>query len=159
MGKVIASITTSVDGYVTGPRRRARVRPGPGWRAPALLGDGRAVDLRGRPRLRHARPRQGVLRRARLDGGVRGRRPRHYDAAGARAGPTRSPGPCSCSPTAPRTSRGRDRFRFVADLDAALAQAAEAARDGDVAVGGGADVIRQAWRRERSTSWSSRRLR
>ncbi len=35
-------------------------------------------------------------------------------------------------------------FRFVADLDAALAQAAAAAGDGDVAVGGGADVIRQA---------------
>jgi dihydrofolate reductase len=35
-------------------------------------------------------------------------------------------------------------FRFVADLDAALAQAAEAAGDGDVAVGGGAGVIRQA---------------
>jgi len=35
-------------------------------------------------------------------------------------------------------------FRFVADLGTALAQAAEAAGDGDVAVGGGADVIRQA---------------
>jgi dihydrofolate reductase len=32
-------------------------------------------------------------------------------------------------------------FPFVADLDAALAQAAG---DGDIAVGGGADVIRQA---------------
>ncbi len=60
MGKVIASITTSVDGYVTGPDdgpeyglgrggerlhywvmgRRAGIRPGPGWRATALLGDG-----------------------------------------------------------------------------------------------------------------------
>lgn len=35
-------------------------------------------------------------------------------------------------------------FRFVSDLDAALARAAEAAGDGDVAMGGGADVIRQA---------------
>jgi dihydrofolate reductase len=35
-------------------------------------------------------------------------------------------------------------FRFVADLDSALTQATEAAGDGDVAVGGGADVIRQA---------------
>ncbi|MEV0811413.1 dihydrofolate reductase family protein [Micromonospora sp. NPDC050200] len=34
--------------------------------------------------------------------------------------------------------------RFVADLDAALAQAVEVAGDGDVAVGGGAEVIRQA---------------
>lgn len=34
-------------------------------------------------------------------------------------------------------------FRFVPDLDTALAQAAEAAGDGDVAVDGGAGVIRQ----------------
>jgi dihydrofolate reductase len=35
-------------------------------------------------------------------------------------------------------------FRFVSDLDAALVQAAGAAGDGDVSIGGGADVIRQA---------------
>lgn len=35
-------------------------------------------------------------------------------------------------------------FRFVADLDTALAQAVEVTGDGDVGVGGGAEVIRQA---------------
>jgi dihydrofolate reductase len=40
-------------------------------------------------------------------------------------------------------------FRFVADLDTALDQAAEAAGDGDVAIGGGADVIRQALAEDR----------
>jgi dihydrofolate reductase len=35
-------------------------------------------------------------------------------------------------------------FRFIADLDVAFAQAVEAAGDGDVAIGGGADVIRQS---------------
>ncbi len=35
-------------------------------------------------------------------------------------------------------------FRFVDDLDEALAQAAEAAGGGNVAIGGGAEVIRQA---------------
>jgi dihydrofolate reductase len=35
-------------------------------------------------------------------------------------------------------------FRFVAGLDTALAQAADTAGDGDIAVGGGADIIRQA---------------
>ena len=35
-------------------------------------------------------------------------------------------------------------FRFVADLETALAQAAEAAGDGDIGIGGGASVIRQA---------------
>src|SRR5882724_6139708 len=41
-------------------------------------------------------------------------------------------------------SERRAGFRFVADLDAALTQAAEAAGDGDISLGGGADVIRQA---------------
>jgi dihydrofolate reductase len=35
-------------------------------------------------------------------------------------------------------------FRFVAGFDEALGQARAAAGDGDVAIGGGADVIRQA---------------
>jgi dihydrofolate reductase len=35
-------------------------------------------------------------------------------------------------------------FRFVTGLEAALAQAAQAAGDGDIALGGGASVIRQA---------------
>jgi len=35
-------------------------------------------------------------------------------------------------------------FRFVTDLETALAQAAEVAGDGDIGIGGGADVIRQA---------------
>ena len=43
-------------------------------------------------------------------------------------------------------------FRFVADLDTALAQAAEAAGDGDVGVGGGADVLRQALKGSGSAS-------
>jgi riboflavin biosynthesis pyrimidine reductase len=87
MGKVIASITTSVDGFVTGPD------------------DGPEYGLgRGGERL-------------------------HYWVMG---------GPWTYQPAA------ETGFRFVADLDAALAQAAEAAGDGDVAVGGGADVIRQA---------------
>jgi dihydrofolate reductase len=64
-----------------------------------------------------------------------------YDAAGAWGGTNPFPGPLSVL-----THRTADQpaaetgFRFVADLDAALAQAAEAARDGDI----GADVIRQA---------------
>lgn len=37
-------------------------------------------------------------------------------------------------------------FQFVADLDAAFTQAAAAAGNGDVAIGGSADVVRQAWR-------------
>jgi dihydrofolate reductase len=35
-------------------------------------------------------------------------------------------------------------FRFVADLDSSLAPAAEPSGDGDISIGGGAGVIRQA---------------
>src|SRR2546421_3808968 len=68
-----------------------------------------------------------------------------YGAVGACGGTNPFPGPVFVL-----THRTGDQpaaetgFRFVADLGAALAQAAEAAGDGDVAVGGGADVIRQA---------------
>jgi dihydrofolate reductase len=67
-----------------------------------------------------------------------------YDAAGAWGGTNPFPGTLFVL-----THRTADQpaaetgFRFVVDLDAALAQAAEVAGDGDVAVGGGADVIRQ----------------
>jgi dihydrofolate reductase len=68
-----------------------------------------------------------------------------YDASGAWGGTNPFPGPLYVL-----THRTEDQppaesgFRFVADLDTALVQAAEAAGDGDVAVGGGADVVRQA---------------
>jgi dihydrofolate reductase len=68
-----------------------------------------------------------------------------YDAAGAWGGTNPFPGPLFVL-----THRTADQpaaeagFRFVADLGTALAQAAAAAGDGDVAVGGGADLIRQA---------------
>ena len=68
-----------------------------------------------------------------------------YDASGAWGGTNPFPGTLYVL-----THRTADQpaaesgFRFVDDLHAALAQAAEAAGDGDVAIGGGADVIRQA---------------
>jgi dihydrofolate reductase len=98
MGKVIASITTSVDGYVTGPD------------------DG---------------PQYG------LGHGM-------YDAAGGWGGTNPFPGTLFVlthrTADQPPTESG---FRFIADRDVAFAQAVEAAGDGDVAIGGGADVIRQ----------------
>src|SRR3954454_2028261 len=68
-----------------------------------------------------------------------------YDAAGAWGGANPFPGTLFVLThqiaDQPAEETG---FRFVADLDTAFARAAEAAGDGDVAVGGGADVIRQA---------------
>jgi dihydrofolate reductase len=68
-----------------------------------------------------------------------------YDAAGAWGGANPFPGTLFVL-----THRTADQppaeagFRFVGDLGAALALAAEAAGDGDITVGGGASIIRQA---------------
>src|SRR5204862_603934 len=68
-----------------------------------------------------------------------------YDAAGGWGGTNPFPGTLFVL-----THRTADQpaaesgFRFVSGLDTALARAVEAGGDGDVAVGGGADVIRQA---------------
>src|SRR5207302_534377 len=66
-----------------------------------------------------------------------------YDAAGGWGGTNPFPGTLFVL-----THRTADQpaaqpgFRFVSDLDTALAQATEAAGDGDVSVGGAADIIR-----------------
>lgn len=68
-----------------------------------------------------------------------------YDAAGAWGGTNPFPGPLFVL-----THRLHDQpapeagFTFVSGLDDALIRAAAAAGDGDVSLGGGADVIRQA---------------
>jgi dihydrofolate reductase len=67
-----------------------------------------------------------------------------YDAAGAWGGTNPFPGPLFVL-----THRTEDQpapeagFTFVSDLDDALSRAAEVAGDGDVSIGGGADLIRQ----------------
>jgi dihydrofolate reductase len=145
MSKVIASITTSVDGYITGP------------------GDGPACGLgRGGERLHywvmggpwtyaggHDFAMHGPDKEffdelvSTVASGVVGRG--MYDASGAWGGTNPFPGTLfvlthrTADQPAPETG-----FRFVADLATALAQAAEAAGDGDIAVGGGAGIIRQA---------------
>lgn len=144
MGKVIASITTSVDGYVTGPD------DGPGY------GLGRGGErlhywVMGGPWTYdggHAFAMHGPDKEfyddlvSTVASGVVGRG--MYDAAGGWGGSN----PFSW-PLFVVTHRTADQpaaesgFRFVADLDEALARAAEAAGNGDIAVGGGAGVIRQ----------------
>ena len=66
-----------------------------------------------------------------------------YDAAGAWGGTNPFPGPLFVL-THRLDEVAETGFRFVSDLGTALGEAAEAAGDGDVSIGGGADVIRQA---------------
>ena len=145
MGRVIASITTSVDGYVTGPDDGPRYGLGRGGErlhywvmgGPWTYDDEHDFGMSGPDKEFYDDLVSG------MGAGVVGRG--MYDASGAWGGTNPFPGPLFVL-----THRLADQpaaetgFRFVPDLDAALTQAAEAAGDGDVSIGGGADVIRQA---------------
>jgi hypothetical protein len=76
MGKVIAAITTSVDGYIVGPQDGPESASGA---SVSTTGYGWPVDVRRRrPRhRRYARRGPGVLRVAHRGAGLRDRRPQH----------------------------------------------------------------------------------
>jgi dihydrofolate reductase len=145
MSRIIASITTSVDGYVTGPDDGPKQGLGRGGErlhhwvmgGPWTYEGGHDFAMHGPDKEYYAELTAG------LTSGVVGRG--MYDASGAWGGTNPFPGTLFVL-----THRTADQppedtgFRFVAGLDAALDQAVEAADGGDVAIGGGADVIRQA---------------
>jgi len=146
MGKVIASITTSVDGYVVGPddgpgnglgtrgeRLHYWVMGGP-W---TYADDGRDADGM------HGPDREFFdALTAGMGVGICGRN--MYDAAGAWGGTNPFPGTLIVlthrTENQPDPSTG---FLFMDGFDAALLKARELAGDGVVALGGGADLIRQ----------------
>jgi len=144
MGKVVAQITTSLDGYVTGPN------DGPG----RGLGDG-GEHLHhwvfGRP-WSYEQPPTGeatgvdkeLLDEAfgRLGAVIGGRWT--YEAAEAWGGKNPWGVPFFILTHRPEDEPGDAEFRFVDGLEQALAQAKEAAGPKDVGIMGGADVIRQA---------------
>ena len=145
MGKLIASITTSVDGYVTGPDDGPQYGLGRGGErlhywvmgGPWTYAGGHDVSMRG-PDKEFYDELISPVAACVVGRGM-------YEAAGGWGGTNPFPGVLFVV-----THRTTDQpsaesgFRFVADLDAALALAAEAAEGRDVAIGGGAHVIRQA---------------
>jgi dihydrofolate reductase len=155
MGKVIAAITTSVDGYIVGPkdgpehglgiggeRLHYWVMGGP-W---TYADDGRDTDgMHGADREYYESLTEG------LGCGIVGRN--MYDAAGAWGGTNPFPGTLIVL-----THRTEDQpdpgagFLFVDGFDAALMKARELAGDGEVSLGGGADLIRRVSRQELWTS-------
>jgi dihydrofolate reductase len=145
MGKVIASITTSVDGYVTGPDDGPRFSLGRGGgRLHYWVMGGPWTYEGGHDFAMHGADKEFFEElTSTVTSGVVGRG--MYEAAGGWGGTNPFPGTLFVL-----THRTGDQpaaetgFRFVTGLDTALAQAAEAAAGGDVAIGGGADVIRQA---------------
>ena len=145
MSRVIASITTSVDGYVTGPDDRPGQGLGRGGErlhhwvmgGPWTYDGGHDFGMHGPDKEFHddlvSTMRSGIVGRG------------MYDASGAWGG--RNPFPGTLFVLTHRTAEqppADSGFQFVDDLDEALALATEDAAGGDVAIGGGADVIRQA---------------
>jgi dihydrofolate reductase len=144
MGRVIASITTSVDGYVTGPDDGPELGLGRGGErlhywvmgGPWTYDGGHEFAMQGPDKEFFdesvATVRSGVVGRG------------MYDAAGAWGGTNPFPGPLFVL-----THRTEDEpapeagFTFVPDLAEALSRAVAVAGDGDVSIGGGADIIRQ----------------
>lgn len=145
MGKVIAGITVSLDGYVAGPE------DGPG-RGLGIGGERLHYWVMGGPWTYESEHDTGGMAgadREFFDGlvahvgaGIVGRG--MYDAAGAWGGTNPFPGTLVVL-----THRVEDQpdettgFEFVDGLDRALARARELAGDRDVSLGGGADLIRQ----------------
>ena len=146
MGKVVAAITTSVDGYITGPN------DGPG----RGLGDGGErlhYWVFGGPWSYEAEPSgeatgadkeylDGAMARAGAIVVGRGM----YEAAEAWGGRNPFGVPLFVVTHRPEDAPGGGGFTFMDGLDEAIARARQAADGKDVSVGGGADVIRQALR-------------
>jgi dihydrofolate reductase len=145
MGKVIASITTSVDGYVTGPDDGPGRGLGEGGERLHYWVMGGPWTYEGRHDFAMHGPDKEFYDElvAGFGAGIVGRG--MYDAAGAWGGTNPFPGPLVVL-----THRTEDQppedtgFVFVSGLGAALDRASELAGARDVAIGGGADVIRQA---------------
>ena len=149
-GKVIASITMSVDGFITGPDDGPEYGLGKGGErlhywvmgGPWTYGGAHDFAMSGPDKEFYDELVAG------LGAGIVGRG--MYDAAGAWGGTNPFPGPLFVL-----THRLQDQpaaesgFTFLSGLDEALAQAAGAAGGRDVSIGGGADVIRQALARGR----------
>ena len=146
MGKVIASITTSVDGYVTGPQDGPGCGLGIGgerlhhW----VMGGPWTYDGDGHdPHGMHGPDKEFFDELTEgMGSAVVGRN--MYEAAGAWGGSNPFPG--TLVVLTHRTGDQPDPaagFLFVNGFDAALRKARELAGDGVVALGGGADVIRQ----------------
>jgi dihydrofolate reductase len=145
MSKVIASITTSVDGYITGPEDGPNYGLGIGGERLHNWVMGGPWTYEGEHAFAMSEADReffdGMI--ANLGSGIVGRG--MYDAAGAWGGTNPFGGPLHIV-----THRMEDQpdpstgFVFVDGFDRAMELAHEVAGEKDVSVGGGADVIRQA---------------
>jgi dihydrofolate reductase len=144
MGKVIAAITTSVDGYVAGPDDRAGKGLGEGgerlhyW----VFGGPWSYDdePQGGPSGEDAEWLAEASARAGAIVGGRGM----YEAAGRWGDENPFGVPFFIVTHRPEEEPEGGHFKFVSGVEEAIERAREAAGGKDVSIGGGADVIRQA---------------
>jgi dihydrofolate reductase len=143
MAKVIASITISVDGYVAGPDDGPRKGLGEGgerlhywvFGGPWIYADGPKGEPSGEAveYIVRAMARTGAI--------VIGRW--MYEAAGHWGEKNPWDMPVFVVTHRPEEEPDTGEFTFVGGFDEAIERAREVAGDKDVAIGGGADVIRQ----------------
>ena len=144
MSKVVASITTSVDGYVTGPDDRPGKGLGEGGERLHYWVFGGAWSYDEEPTGEPGPVEQEWLESVagRMGAAVAGRN--MYEAAGHWG--DKNPWGVPCFIVTHRTDEQPegDDFVFVDGLAEAIERAKQAAGDRDVSLGGGAEVIRQA---------------
>jgi len=144
MTKVVASITTSVDGYVAGPDDRPGKGLGEGGEQLHYWVFGGPWTYAEEPRREPAGEDAAWLERvmARQGAVVGGRWT--YEAAGRWGGTSPWDGPVFIVTHRPEDEPDGGGFTFVSGVTEAIERAVAAAGDKDVSVMGGADVIRQA---------------
>jgi dihydrofolate reductase len=146
MPKVTAGITTSVDGYITGPNDGPERGLGEGGERLHYWVFGGpwtyAEPGRGQPTGADKEYLEGEMARQGAVIGGRGT----FRAADAWGGTNPWPVPFFVVTHRPEDEPPGAGFTFVTGLDAALDQARSVAGDKDVSVMGGADIIRQALR-------------
>ncbi|HXF36910.1 MAG TPA: dihydrofolate reductase family protein [Actinomycetota bacterium] len=146
MTKVVAAITMSLDGYITGPNDGPGRGLGEGGERLHHWVFGGPWTYDRPPAGRATGPDEEYLDRAMARAGaiVIGRN--MYEAAEAWGGRNPFGVPLFVVTHRPEEAPGDGGFTFVEGLEEAIARAREAAGGKDVAIGGGADVIRQALR-------------
>jgi dihydrofolate reductase len=148
MGKVIASITTSVDGYVTGPDDGPAMGLGAGGERLHYWVFGGPWTYDAEPRSEPGADLGGVAKEwmdaafARMGAAVAGRW--MYEAAGHWGDQNPWGVPTFIVTHRPEEQPEGDAFEFVDGVEEAVARAVAAAGDKHVNIMGGADIIRQA---------------
>jgi dihydrofolate reductase len=143
MGQVIAAITTSIDGYYTGPADHADQGLGKGGERLHYWVFGGPWTYEHGPRGEPEGEDAAYLSRMKERAGATVVGRTMYEAA-AHWGEKNPFGvPVFVVTHRPEEEPASGEFTFVAGLGDAIARAREAAGDRDVSIGGGGDVIRQ----------------